>query len=84
MRGSEIDTLKSEEAFVNESIQQVETDSWNNEQVHRGNVRRVATQEGPPTLAGRPRRLIMHLATLDCAISNRSLSSSVKLIRRPS
>jgi hypothetical protein len=32
----------------------VETDSWNNEQVHGGNVRRVVTQEGPPSLAGRP------------------------------
>src|ERR1700719_1847130 len=37
-----------------EGIEQVETDSWNNEQVHGGNVRRVVTQEGPPSLAGRP------------------------------
>jgi hypothetical protein len=29
-----------------EGIEQVETDSWNNEQVHGGNVRRVVTQEG--------------------------------------
>ena len=34
--------------------EQVETDSWNNEQVHGGNVRRVVTQEGPPSLAGWP------------------------------
>jgi hypothetical protein len=37
-----------------ESIEQVETDSWNNEQVHGGNVRRVVTQEGSPSLAGWP------------------------------
>src|SRR6202051_3797247 len=37
-----------------EGIEQVETESWNNEQVHGGNVRRVVTQEGPPSLAGRP------------------------------
>src|SRR6202790_4768291 len=36
-----------------EGIEQVEPDSWNNEQVHGGNVRRVVTQEGPPSLAGR-------------------------------
>jgi hypothetical protein len=39
-------------------------------------VRRVVMQEGPPSLAGGPRRLIMYLATLDCVISNPSLSSS--------
>src|ERR1700716_2326599 len=37
-----------------EGIEQVETDSWNNEQVHGGNVRRVVMQEGPPSLAGWP------------------------------
>ena len=37
-----------------EDIEQVETDSWNNEQVHGGNVRRVVTQEGSPSLAGWP------------------------------
>src|SRR5258707_11173693 len=36
-----------------EGIEQVETDSWNNEQVRGGNVRRVVTQEGSPSLAGR-------------------------------
>jgi hypothetical protein len=34
-------------------IEQVEIDSRNNEQVHGGNVRRVLTQEGSPSLAGR-------------------------------
>jgi hypothetical protein len=59
-----------------EGVEQVETDSWNNEQVHGGNVWRVVVQEGSPSLAGRPRRLTMYLATLDCATSNPSLSSS--------
>src|SRR5207245_9209133 len=35
-----------------EGIEQVETDSWNNEKVHGGNVRRVVTQEGSPSVAG--------------------------------
>jgi len=37
-----------------EGIEQVESDRWSNEQVHGGDVRRVVTQEGPPSLAGRP------------------------------
>src|ERR1700675_3320409 len=37
-----------------EGIEHVETDSWNNEQVHGGNVRRVVAQEGSPSLAGWP------------------------------
>src|ERR1700687_2826627 len=37
-----------------EGIEQVETDSWNNEQVHGGNVWRVVMQEGSPSLAGWP------------------------------
>src|SRR6202051_584777 len=37
-----------------EGIEQVETDSWNNEQVHGGNVRRVVTQKSSPSLTGRP------------------------------
>jgi hypothetical protein len=35
-------------------IEQVETDSWNNEQVYGGNIRRVVTPEGSPSLTGRP------------------------------
>src|ERR1700675_3988912 len=65
------------ESDNDEGIEQVETDSWNNEQVHGGNVRRVVTQEGSPSLAGRPPPFDhMYLATLDCATSNPSLSSS--------
>src|ERR1700721_4272622 len=37
-----------------QGIEQVETESWNNEQVHGGNVWRVIAQEGSPFLAGRP------------------------------
>jgi hypothetical protein len=37
-----------------EGIEQIETDRWNNEQVHSGNIRRVIAQEGSPSLAGRP------------------------------
>jgi hypothetical protein len=38
---------------MTKALEQVETDRWNNEQVHGGNVWRVVTQEGPPSLAGR-------------------------------
>src|SRR6202790_323915 len=48
------DEVSAVEPHNDEGIEQVETDSWNNEQVHGGDVRRVVTQEGPPSLAGRP------------------------------
>src|SRR6202171_1070490 len=48
------DEVSAVEPDNDEGIEQVETDSWNNEQVHGGDVRRVVTQEGPPSLAGRP------------------------------
>src|SRR5450631_3783710 len=48
------DEVSAVEPDDDEGIEQVETDSWNNEQVHGGDVRRVVTQEGPPSLAGRP------------------------------
>src|SRR5471030_2789160 len=47
------DKVSAVEPDNDEGIEQVETDSWNNEQVHGGDVRRVVTQEGPPSLAGR-------------------------------
>src|ERR1700751_3417414 len=56
--------------------QQVKTNRWNYEQVHGGNIWGVVMQEASPSLAGWPRRLTMYLATLDCATSNPSLSSS--------
>src|ERR1700675_3792570 len=48
------DKVSAVEPDDDEGIEQVETDSWNNEQVHGGDVRRVVTQEGSPSLAGRP------------------------------
>src|SRR5882762_10169443 len=48
------DEVSAAEPDDDEGIEQVETDGWNNEQVHGGNVWRVVTQEGPPSLAGRP------------------------------
>src|SRR6202035_4033594 len=48
------DNVSAVDPNDDEGIEQVETDSWNNEQVHGGNVWRVVAQEGPPSLAGRP------------------------------
>jgi hypothetical protein len=45
------DGVSAVEADYDAGIEQVETDSLNNEQVNGGNVRRVVTQEVPP---GRP------------------------------
>src|SRR3982074_1767981 len=47
------DEVSAVEPDDGEGIEQVETESWNNEQVHGGNVWRVVMQEGPPSLAGR-------------------------------
>ena len=60
----------------NEGIEQVEAHGRDNEQIHGGNVRRMVTQKDFTPLARRRRRLTMYLATLDCATSNPSLSSS--------
>src|SRR5258706_8148276 len=48
------DQASAVEPDDDEGIEQIETDSWNNEQVHGGNVRRVVTQEGSPSLARWP------------------------------
>src|SRR5258706_8138035 len=48
------DQVSAAEPDDDEGIEQVETDSWNNEQVHGGNVWRVVMQEGSPSRAGRP------------------------------
>src|SRR3984893_2620358 len=52
------DEVPAVETDDDESIEQVETDRWNNEQVHGGNVRPVVTQEGSPSLAGWPASLV--------------------------
>src|ERR1700722_20401363 len=48
------DEVSAVEPDNDEGIEQVETDSWNNEQVHGGNVWGVVMQEGLPSLAGGP------------------------------
>src|SRR5258708_8302850 len=48
------DQVSAVEPDDDEGIEQVETDSRNNEQVHGGHVRRVVMQEGSPSLAGWP------------------------------
>jgi hypothetical protein len=48
------DKISATEPDDDESIEQVETDGRNTEQVHGGNVRRVVMHEDPPSLAGRP------------------------------
>src|SRR6202043_306502 len=48
------DEVSAVEPDDDEGIEQVETDRWNNEQAHGGNVRGVVTQEGSPSLAGWP------------------------------
>jgi hypothetical protein len=37
-----------------EAVKEFEANSRDNEQIHGGNVRRVVSQKGPPSLAGRP------------------------------
>src|SRR5262245_60847396 len=43
------DEVPAVEPDDDEGIEEVETDRWNNEQVHGGNVRRMVAQEGPPS-----------------------------------
>src|SRR5258707_2551148 len=58
------DEASAVEPDDDQGIEQVETDSWSNEQVHGGNVRRVVTQEGSPSLAGRPPSFVLGDARL--------------------
>jgi hypothetical protein len=46
------DEVSAVEPDDDERIEQIETDSWNNEQVHGSDVWRVVVQESPPSLAG--------------------------------
>src|ERR1700716_1706529 len=48
------DEVSAVEPDDDEGIEQVETDSRDDKQVHGGNLWRVVMQEGPPSLAGRP------------------------------
>jgi len=47
------DEISAVQSNDDEGIEQVETDRWNNEQVHGGNIWGMIAQEGPPSLAGR-------------------------------
>src|ERR1700674_4016246 len=47
------DKVSAVEADDHEGVEQAKTNGRNNEQIHRGNVRRVVTQEGSPFLAWR-------------------------------
>src|SRR5450756_2328464 len=51
------DEVSAVEPDDDEGIEQVETDSWNSEQVPGGNVRRVVSQKGLPFLTWRPASL---------------------------
>ncbi len=48
------DEVSAIQAYNDKRIEQVEADGRGNEQVHRGNVRRVVTQKGAPSLARWP------------------------------
>src|SRR6202011_3102848 len=48
------DEVSAAESDDDEGIEQIEADGRDDKQVHGGNVWRVVTQEGPPSLAGRP------------------------------
>src|ERR1700738_1746471 len=48
------DEVSAAESDDDEGIEQIEADGRDNKQVHGGNLWRVVTQEGPPSLAGRP------------------------------
>jgi hypothetical protein len=70
---NQVSTIQADD---NEGIEQIEADGRDDEQIHGRNVRRVVSQKGAPSRLGGPHRLTMYLATLDCATSNPSLSSS--------
>src|ERR1700675_3556118 len=46
--------VSAAESDDDEGIEQIEADGRDDKQVHGGNLWRVVTQEGPPSLAGRP------------------------------
>src|SRR5664279_5513013 len=61
------DQISAVKADDDKGIEQVEANGWDNQQVHRGNVRRVVTQEGQPSPAWRP-------ASLDHVLGDAGLS----------
>jgi len=59
------DKLSAGQSDDDEDIEQFKTDGWNYEEVHGGDVRRVVTKEGEPSLEGEEGRMAMYFATLD-------------------
>src|SRR5260370_31444135 len=55
------DEVSAIQPHDDEGIEQVETDSRNNGQVHGGNVRRVVLQEGPPSRPFPRSQLLTHM-----------------------
>ncbi len=47
------DKVSARQPDDDEDIEQVEANGWNNEQVHRGDIRCMVAQEGEPPLRGR-------------------------------
>ena len=46
------DQVSAAQTDDDEGIEQVEANSWNNEQIHGGNIRRVVAQKRAPSLTG--------------------------------
>ena len=47
------DEVSAREPYNHEAIQQLKADGRDHEQIHGGDVRRLVSQEGPPSLTGR-------------------------------
>jgi hypothetical protein len=70
------DEVSAVEPDDGQGIEQVETDSWNNEQIHGRDVRRMVTQEGSPSVPGRRPSFDHVLGDARLRDLNPSLSSS--------
>ena len=70
------DEISAVQPDDDEGIEQVESDSWNNEQSMAAMSGAWLRKKVRHPWLGGPHRLTMYLATLDCATSNPSLSSS--------
>jgi len=70
------DKISAVQPKNDECRKQVETYRRHDKQIHRGDIRGMIAQKGPPTLAQWPPELGHILPTLDSETSNPSLSSS--------
>ena len=59
------DKISARQPDDDESVEQLESDARNHEQVHGGDLRRVVEKEGKHPCEGEAGRLIMYFATLD-------------------